>query len=76
MNTARALAAAVIGSVQAGLVPRHAPAHVLKRQPFAGLAVRRSGVYEETRLEQRGGQAIPGRELRTEPRPPTATVSR
>jgi hypothetical protein len=41
-NTARTLAAAVIGTRQEP-APLHAPAHALRRHPFAGLATRRTG---------------------------------
>ena len=48
----------------------------MKRHPFAGAGVSRVVSYEGTSAEHRVGQAMPGRELRTVPRPETATVSR
>jgi hypothetical protein len=38
-NVAREALAAVIGSVQVGLVPLHPPDQERKRQPFAAVAV-------------------------------------
>ena len=56
--------------------PRQAPVHERNFQPFAGIAVRRTGTCDGNDAEQRGRHVIPDRELRTEPRPPTLTVSR
>ncbi len=74
-KAARALVALVIGTEQRPF-PRHAPLHCLKRQPFAAAGVSQILSYEGTSEEHREGHAIPGRELRTEPRPVTATASR
>ena len=73
---ARALVAALIGAVQVFLAPRQAPLHERSFQPFAGVAVSRTGLNEGNDAEQRGRQVIPARELRTPPFPVTATVSR
>ena len=75
-NMARALAAAVIETLQVRFFPRHAPRQERNFHPFAGVAVRRTGTYDGNDAEQRGRQVIPDRELRTVPRPPTLTVSR
>src|SRR5918996_1858860 len=73
---ARALLTRVIGTLQLRLLPRQAPVQERNFQPFAGVAVSRTGTYEGNDDEQRGRQVMPDRELRTVPRPPTLTVSR
>jgi hypothetical protein len=75
-KTARALVFVLIGTVQSALVPRHEPLQVLSLHPLVGFAVKRSGLYEVARAEQRPGHAIPTAALRTVPLPDTATVSR
>ena len=75
-KTARALVFRLIGSVQTPAVPRQAPVHARKRQPFAGRVVIRSEEYEGNAAEQRVGHEIPARELTTRPLPPTETESR
>jgi len=75
-NTARALAAAVIGTLHERFVPRQAPLHERNLQPFAAVAVSLTGEYEGKVAEHRGRHVIPVCELRTTPRPETATVSR
>jgi hypothetical protein len=75
-KTARALAAADIGTLHVRLLPRQAPDHERNLQPFAGVAVRRTGTNDGKDAEQRGRHVIPVRELRTVPRPPTFTESR
>ena len=61
--------------MQEGLVPRQAPDQRRNRQPLAGVALSWSGTYDGNEAEQRGRQLMPARELRTEPRPDTPTVS-
>ena len=73
---ARALVAALIGTVQVFLAPRQAPPQERSLQPFAGVAVRRTGLNERKDAEHRGRQVIPAVELRTAPRPLTDTWSR
>jgi hypothetical protein len=68
--------AASIGTVHVGLEPRHAPLHERSFQPFAAVAVSRTGLKDGNAAEHRGRQVMPARELRTAPRPVTATVSR
>ena len=75
-NVARALVAALIGTVHVFLVPRHAPLHERSLQPFAGVAVRRTGLNDGNAAEQRGRHVMPARELRTAPLPVTATLRR
>jgi hypothetical protein len=73
---ARALAAALIGTVHVSLEPRHAPLHERSFQPFAGVATSRTGVKDGKVAEQRGRHVIPARALRTVPRPEIETASR
>ena len=68
--------AALIGTVHDVRAPRHAPLQERSFQPFAGVAISRTGVNDENEAEQRGRHVIPARELRTAPLPVTATVSR
>ena len=72
---ARALVAALIGTVQDLFAPRHAPLQERSFQPFAGVAVSRTGLNDGNAAEQRGRHVIPARELRTAPFPVTATES-
>ena len=65
-----------MGTVHAALAPRHAPLHERSFHPFAGVAVRCTGLNEGNEAEHRGRHVIPARELRTAPLPLTATVSR
>jgi hypothetical protein len=73
---ARALVAALIGTVQVDFVPWHAPVHVRSLQPRAGVATSRTGEYDRKAAEHLGRQAIPAELLLTMPFPATATVSR
>ena len=73
---ARAFVAALIGTVQVFFAPRQAPLHERNFQPFAAVAVRRTGLNDGKAAEQRGRHVIPVRELRTAPFPVTATDSR
>ena len=66
----------LIGTVHVRLAPRQAPVHERSFQPFAGVAVSRTGLNERKAAEQRGRQVIPSFELRTAPLPLTETVSR
>ena len=75
-KTARALVAAVIGTVQVSLVPLHAPVQERNLHPGAGLAVNRSGTNDGNAAEHFGRHVIPARELRTVPRPEIVVVSR
>ena len=68
--------AELIGTVQVRFAPRHAPAHERSLQPFAGVAVNRTGLNERNAAEQRGRQVIPAFELRIAPFPLTETLSR
>ena len=70
------LVAAVIGTVQERFDPRQAPLQERNLQPFAAVAVSVTGEYDGNDAEHRGRQAIPVFELRTAPRPETATVRR
>jgi hypothetical protein len=56
--------------------PRQAPLQERNVQPFVAVAVSLTGEYEGNVAEQRGRQVIPVCELRTTPRPETATVRR
>jgi hypothetical protein len=73
---ARALVAALIGTVHVFLAPRQAPLQERSFQPFAGVAVRRTGVNERTDAEHRGRQVMPALVLRIAPLPLTDTRSR
>ena len=73
---ARALVAALIGTVHVFLAPRQAPLQERSFQPFAGVAVRRTGLNERKEAEHRGRQVMPPVELRTAPLPLTDTWSR
>ena len=73
---ARALVAALIGTVHVFLAPRQAPLQERSFQPFAGVAVRRTGVNETNDAEHRGRQVMPVLELLIAPLPLTATRSR
>ena len=73
---ARALAAAVIGTVQVPRDPRQAPLHERSFQPGAGVATSRTGLNEVNDAEQRGRHVMPGVELRTAPLPTTDTPRR
>ncbi|HYI75253.1 MAG TPA: hypothetical protein VEW90_08275 [Gaiellaceae bacterium] len=73
---ARALAAAVIGTVQVPRDPRQAPLHERSFQPGAGVATSRTGLNEANDAEQRGRHVMPGFELRIAPLPATETFSR
>ena len=75
-NVARALDTALIGTVHVAFAPRQTPLQARSFQPRAGVAVSRTAVNDGNDAEQRGRQVMPVRELRTEPRPVTATVSR
>jgi hypothetical protein len=72
---ARADDAAFMGTVQVFFAPRQAPLQERSFHPFAGVAVRRTGVNEGNAAEHRGRHVIPARELRTAPRPATLTLS-
>ena len=73
---ARALVAALIGTVHVLFAPRQAPLHERSLQPLAGVAVRRTGLNDRNAAEQRGRHVMPALELRTAPFPPTETLSR
>ncbi len=73
---ARALAVALIDTVHVFLAPRQAPLHERSLQPFAGVAVRRTGLNERNDAEQRGRHVMPAFELRIAPLPLTETESR
>jgi hypothetical protein len=75
-KTARALVAAVIGTVHRGFVPLHAPDHERNRHPLAGDADNCTGTKEGNAAEHFGRHVIPALELRTVPCPDTAAVSR
>jgi hypothetical protein len=76
VKTARTLVFPVIGSVHDARFPRHAPVQALSFQPFAGVALSRSGAYDVTGAAHRPGQAIPKLELRIAPLPETRTRNR
>ena len=65
-----------MGTEHVFFAPRHAPDQERSVQPLAGVATSLTGVYEGNAAEQRGGHVMRARELRTVPRPATATVSR
>ena len=65
-----------MGTVQVRLRPLQAPVQDRNLQPFAGVAVSCSATNDGNDAAQRGRQVIPERELRTVPRPETATESR
>ena len=75
-NAAVAAESALIGSVQAGRVPRQAPDQREKRQPAAATARSETARYEVTGRLHRRAQRDDAVELATLPRPSTATVSR
>ena len=56
---ARALEAALMGTVQVFFEPRQAPLHDRSFHPFAGAAVSRTGVNDGKLAEQRGRHVIP-----------------
>ena len=68
--------AALIGTVHAFFVPRHAPLHERSFQPVAGVAVSRTRLNDGNAAEQRGRHVMPARVLRTAPLPVTATLRR
>jgi len=76
MKTARALVAAVMGTLQERFEPLQAPPQERNLQPFAAVAVSLIGEYDGNVAEHRGRHAMPGCELRTTPRPERPTVSR
>jgi hypothetical protein len=73
---ARALVAALIGTVHVFFAPRQAPLQERNFHPLAGAAVNLTALNDGTAAEQRGRHVIPPRELRTAPRPATDTLSR
>ena len=73
---ARAFVAPLIGTVHVFLAPRQAPLQERSFQPFAGVAVSRTGLNERKDAEHRGRQVMPDVELRTAPLPLTDTRSR
>jgi hypothetical protein len=62
--------------VQVILDPLQAPLHERNFQPFAGVAVNRTGLKDGKLAVQPGRQVIPGVELVTAPFPATDTLSR
>ncbi len=74
-KTARAAAAFVIGTLQVGRLPVHAPLQRANRQPLAGVAASRTPLNEVKDAAQRDRQASPRGVERTSPLPATLTES-